>query len=484
MTAFGSLLRQLMDFTGAKLYAVAEEAGYDLSYISKWCNQDLLPAPKTAHSVGKTLGAYFAGIIRSEGREEDFFAAFPSTPSGQTLELKISRLLLEAYGASAHRKAPPEKSGGAELLTQRHEILARLRDLAASRRESGGEVVCTVDLLTVLKSRDLFVLDQPGGKGELHFHAAVDLARFACAPEENLRLLYDFLSRHREVFVTLYDGAGLAGEGILAARDGGAVMTALGPEGEIDALVHAESGPAAAQLFGAALARLKERPLLLAPARPEDMNRDGYRTDFYSRDRYKFFSPYGFEFLLPQSACESIVAAGITSAPDSSAEGVLRRLFITWDEVFEKRRIDFYLLKSAVLRYLETGELLFADILYRMSPAQRLSHLEKVKELVTKNPGIRFILLDDDGLSPEAFPAFSVYLNPKKLFLKSPPAYRTGRGPLFYTVPGEALIHAAGSFLDALAEKPGSGVYDHRNVSELEARYGGMLRRMLTLTNE
>ncbi|MPL99725.1 hypothetical protein SDC9_45946 [bioreactor metagenome] len=230
------------------------------------------------------------------------------------------------------------------------------------------------------------------------------------------------------------------------------------------------------------MGRLRERPVLLAPARPEDMD-PVYRTDFYSRDPLRFFSPYGFEFLLPDPVCESLVEASWKAGLDGSAEKAARRLFNTWDKTFEKRRADFYLLKSSVLRYLETGELLFADILYRMSPAQRLSHLEKIKEYVTHNPGIRFILLDDDGLSPEVFPAFSAYLNPKKLFLKSPLAYRTGRGPLFYTVPSEALIQAAGSCLDSLKEKPGSSVYDHRNVAELESRYG-MLRRTLTLSNE
>ena len=55
MTEYGAVLRRLLDFTGSKLYAVADEVGYDVSYISKWCNKDLLPAPKTAHVVDVAL---------------------------------------------------------------------------------------------------------------------------------------------------------------------------------------------------------------------------------------------------------------------------------------------------------------------------------------------------------------------------------------------------------------------------------------------
>ena len=46
MTDYGIMLRRFIDFTGSKLYAVADEIGYDVSYVSKWCNKDLLPAPK------------------------------------------------------------------------------------------------------------------------------------------------------------------------------------------------------------------------------------------------------------------------------------------------------------------------------------------------------------------------------------------------------------------------------------------------------
>ena len=64
MTEYGTLLRRLVDFTGSKLYAVADEVGYDVSYISKWCNKDLLPAPKTAHTVNVALGRFFGDAIR------------------------------------------------------------------------------------------------------------------------------------------------------------------------------------------------------------------------------------------------------------------------------------------------------------------------------------------------------------------------------------------------------------------------------------
>lgn len=477
MTEYGTLLRRLVDFTGSKLYAVADEVGYDVSYISKWCNKDLLPAPKTAHTVDVALGRFFGDAIRRDGAEAAFDAAFPGARGDGALEQRITALLAEAYDASAHHRAATgtAATSEAELLIRHHEILDRLRTIPTPGK--GDTVVCTIDLLTLLKSRDFPALEHLfHGKG-IHIHAALDLSPFQQGGQEEMGLLYGFLSRNRESFITLYDGAGLEREGLLAVGEHCGMLMSMDGHGELDALVMSR-GTAGAQLRETAMTRLSERPILLSPARPEDMRRGGYRTDFYSRDQFQFFSPYGFEFLLPPSVCEPILQAG---GPAAGPVWDLRRLFITWEEVFQKSHIDFYLLKSSLLRYLDTGELLFADIPYHMSYAQRLEHLENIKDRVLANHDIRFFVLDDDALPPGPPPGFGVYLSPKKLFLKSPGAYLTGEGPMFYTVQSDTLIQAAQRYLEHLQSLNACRCFDHRDVPELERRYGGMIYRMLTM---
>lgn len=477
MTEYGALLRRLVDFTGSKLYAVADEVGYDVSYISKWCNKDLLPAPKTAHTVDVALGRFFGDAIRRDGAEAAFDTAFPGAGAQEGLESRITTLLSEAYDASVHHRTATGSAAAseAELLVRHHEILERLRAIPTPGK--GETVICTIDLLTLLKSRDLPALEHLfHGKG-VHIHAALDLTSFRQGCQEEMGLLYGFLSRNRESFLTLYDGAGLEREGLLAVGEHCGMLMSMDGRGELDALVMAQ-GAAGTHLRETAMARLSERPVLLSPAQPEDMRRGGYRTDFYSRDQFQFFSPYGFEFLLPPSVCEPILQAG---GPAAGPVWDLRRLFITWEEVFQKSHIDFYLLKSSLLRYLDSGELLFADIPYRMSYAQRLEHLENIKERVLANHDIRFFVLDDDALPPGPQPGFGVYLSPKKLFLKSPGAYLTGEGPMFYTVQSDILIQAAQRYLEHLQSLSACRCFDHRDVPELERRYGGMIYRMLTM---
>ncbi len=477
MTEYGALLRRLLDFTGSKLYAVADEVGYDVSYISKWCNKDLLPAPKTAHGVDVALGRYFGAAIRRDAAESAFDAVFPKGEAGETLEARITGLLADAYDASVHRRAVSSTAPAAEaeLLVRHHEILSRLRGLPAPGK--GETVVCTIDLLTLLKSRDFPALEHIFQGSGVHIHVALDLTPFQQGARDDMGILYRFLSRNHESYITLYDGAGLEREGLLGVGEHTGMLVSMDGRGELDALVMSQ-GPAGGRLRETAMARLSERPILLSPAQPEDMRRGGYRTDFYSRDQFQFFSPYGFEFLLPSSLCEPILQSG---GPSAGPVWDLRQLFITWEEVFQNSHIDFYLLKSSLLRYLDSGELLFADIPYRMSRTQRLEHLENIKELVLANHDIHFLILDDDTLPPGPSPSLAVYLSPKKLFLKNPGAYLSGVGPMFYTVQSDPLIQAARRYLERLQSLDACQRFDYRDVPELERRYGGMIYRMLTM---
>ena len=63
MSIYGTLLKKLINFSGSKLSTVAEEVGYDVSYISKWCNKAKLPAAKMAPNINRTLANHFSREI-------------------------------------------------------------------------------------------------------------------------------------------------------------------------------------------------------------------------------------------------------------------------------------------------------------------------------------------------------------------------------------------------------------------------------------
>lgn len=73
---YGELLKKLIIFTNTKIMVIANETGYDISYISKWCNKGILPTTRTISVINKKLSKVFANEIMTQDRLDDFFISF------------------------------------------------------------------------------------------------------------------------------------------------------------------------------------------------------------------------------------------------------------------------------------------------------------------------------------------------------------------------------------------------------------------------
>ncbi|GFI60971.1 hypothetical protein IMSAG049_00121 [Clostridiales bacterium] len=89
MNNYGYILRKLIKFTNLKLSTVAAAAGYDVSYISKWCNQSTLPAARVAPAINKKLSKIFAEEIVGQGEFDNFCVEFNADISIDCLETYI-----------------------------------------------------------------------------------------------------------------------------------------------------------------------------------------------------------------------------------------------------------------------------------------------------------------------------------------------------------------------------------------------------------
>lgn len=73
---YGEFLKKLIIFTNTKIMVIANETGYDISYISKWCNKGILPTTRTISVINRKLSKVFANEIVMQDRVEDFFISF------------------------------------------------------------------------------------------------------------------------------------------------------------------------------------------------------------------------------------------------------------------------------------------------------------------------------------------------------------------------------------------------------------------------
>ena len=159
------------------------------------------------------------------------------------------------------------------------------------------------------------------------------------------------------------------------------------------------------------------------------------------------------------------------------------QLQITWEEIFERSTLDFYLLKSSLLKYMEDGEIIFADIIYNMTPEERKQHIQSVLNITQMNPNIHFYVIDEE-LLPNVQHLFniSVFNNLKKMFLKLPGRYEDYIGPRFYSVLSEQLIKETTELMDEIKTASYCNGYDAESLERFYDRYGSMVNRMIDLS--
>src|SRR3712207_9471821 len=105
MESYSHVLKQLLQFSDTKAIILANVLGYDISYISKWCNGAKTPSAKNLHIIHKKMSALFAKEIANNKQETSFFLEFnldlpkekDSMRDREFLESSIHNLLTQAY---------------------------------------------------------------------------------------------------------------------------------------------------------------------------------------------------------------------------------------------------------------------------------------------------------------------------------------------------------------------------------------------------
>ena len=158
MSDYGEVLKKLIRFTDMKMSAAADIAGYDISYISKWCNKSKLPAARVAGNVNRNLAKAFAGEIKNNGDLDAFCAEFSVSVRDEQLETYIYTILKEAFKSSLSFNDSQVRKNvihHARVLSNRRDIVDYMtHELPAMMFTSPEpvEALCTFDIISMLKN--------------------------------------------------------------------------------------------------------------------------------------------------------------------------------------------------------------------------------------------------------------------------------------------------------------------------------------------
>ncbi|MBX9231538.1 hypothetical protein [Coprococcus catus] len=489
MNAYGTVLKQLIQLTGSKLSTISDVIGYDVSYISKWCNKSMLPAAKMAPEINRSMASLFAQEILSQENIKDFEKAFSMEVCPDGLENAVYHLLKENYSNSCNEASTELK----QQTTYKPRILTLANDIYNFFNHELPQMLLDYDeSLDVLCTLDVcrFALDSPSNayshltpKHPVNVKIGVDTTLLYDDNNQGLEALYYFINAHKAINFDFYDNTLMRTLNTIVVKDHVAILCALDQYNRVNVASVIFDPEKVNQIYVRTLPSFRTPNLLAHATEQLEFYQHGYRTDFYTKDNFQFLLTLGFEYLLPQECWDKIIQTARERDKDEFMALIVAQLQITWEEIFEKNTLDFYVLKSSLMKYIDDGEIIFADVVYHMTPEERKLHIENVLALAKGNPNIHFYVIDDEQLvNTQHLIHFAIFNNRKKLFLKNPERYHTDVGPYFYSVLSDTLVQKISAYLDSIRTADYCIHYDAESLQAFYDKYGSLVYRMIDLS--
>ena len=480
MTAYGNLLKSLIDFSDSKLSFLSEKIGYDVSYISKWCTQDKLPTAKAVPQINHGLADCFMQEIISQDHLKEFSRTFSIQVSKESLNHVIYNLLEEAYRISCQDRS---EHSSIKFLSTNKELFnffsRTFPKILESYREP-LEIFCTLEICSFIRGHlDLFP-DNLNSSFDIHVKMALDTEALINDKDDYLKELYYFINSHSYIHLDFYDDIPTHAMNAIIVKNHLAIMCVLNETQKILAATIINDRIKANEMLRHVLPSFKSQNPLLKSFGVNDFCRNNYHVNFYTKDSFRIFLAKGFEFFLPEACWESILQ--MTLRQNKGAFALINRIRVAWEEVFEKGSIEFYLLRSSLSQYIENGEIIFACIFYTLTPEERKLHIQNTLNILKKNPNIHFYVIDDE-FTP-TFPRnlqTSIYCNDKELFLKNTGLSHENGGPMYYTILSRPVQKRIDEFFDMIKSKPYCYAFNADDVQILYKKYQTLIERMINL---
>ncbi|MCY6485870.1 hypothetical protein OW763_16285 [Clostridium aestuarii] len=495
---YGSTLKKLLCFTDTKFVVLSKIVGYDISYISKWCSNNKIPTPKNIRVINEKASIIFSKEIIKQNKDREFYELFEIKEPMEQENLTIEDMLKsQIYNLleNAYKKSEFDLSGKSEkkhkenkVIIGKNQVTNFIREIISTTIENSTtdiELLSTIDICKGTANINLDTMEEYK-VNDIRVSAKVgfDMDEFEMNPNFYLWRIYFILNKKWNMEFEFFDNKDIDKLNIIAIRDKFAITCSLDSDGLIEVATVITDKEIVNAIYDKTISKFKMGDVLVRSIENSELNQSGYRTDFYANDEFQFVSTKGFEFLLPSEIIPDITEAACKQGFDGDISFLIRKLQITWEERFEKSKINFIILKSALMKYIENGEIFYTNIMYNLSTEQRKNHVLKAVESMRKNSNIKITILDDELLNYDVdFFKISINANNKKIFLKKNLKNVYSEIPIIYTIINEKLVRHINECLLFIKNMDLCVEYNADEIELALEKYGTMFLRMIEAKN-
>ncbi len=495
---YGSILKKLLCFTDTKFVVLSKVVGYDISYISKWCNNIKIPTSKNIEIINEKASVFFSEQIVKRNIVTEFYKLFKIPEPMDTGDSKINSILKNQIYTlldNSYKKSEidlyektEKKHDESKVIVGKNKVINFIREIISTTIEDSTtdvELLCTVDICKATADINLDTMKEYKIRDiKVTAKVGFDMDEFETNPNFYLWRIYFILNKKWNMEFEFFDNKNMDKLNIIAIRDKFAIILSLDSDGGMDVATVITDQETVNTIYDKTIAKFRMGDLLIRCVEPSVLEQTGYRTDFYSNDEFKFVSTRGFEFLLPSDITSDIIEAAYEQGFGNDIAFLLRKLQITWEERFEKSKIDFIILKSALMKYIEEGDIFYTDVRYKLTIEQRKNHALKIVESMKKNNDIKITILNDELLNYDVnFFKISVNVNNKKVFLKKNLRGLSGCAPSVYTIINENLVKYINECLLLVKDQDFCTEYNVDAVEKIVEEYGNMFFRIMETKN-
>lgn len=495
MSHYAHLLKRLLNFLDIKFIILANTLGYDISYISKWCNGTKVPSLKNISTIHKQMSSLFAKEIIEKKKEKDFFREFHlEFPEEKDIIQEISfweNTILTLLNKMYYLENPIvefDKKNEIDFIFGKNETSSflekKLKEIFQKTSSSKFEFFFTIDimfanlhfifsLLSNLKTKD----------NSIYINVGIDLKQLEVSGDKKIRKILYLMNRYADLNIELYNNYAFKNYNILLLKDEFALQYSLNKSGEFQAFTVIDNKEILNNISSVVLSSFKEKYKLWQLANTKKFHKEGYRTIFYTCDFFNFFLVQGFEFLLPSFVIDNIAAkCKKEKYPEQDLISILK-IKIAWEEIFENSSINFFVLKSSMFQYLEKGKLTYMNIPYQTSVEERQAHYEHAIKILEKNPNIHLYIIEDDIFNKNHLLSnIGIFGNHKKMFFKNYHNLNEKTEPYFTIVNDQKILSQINLLFENIKKTDYCKEYTVEELKKIWNKYSNMFFRLTEIT--